>query len=250
MRFHTLATDNNGALSGVATNDRCDPARAFCDAYRRASLDMLTADSLRLEPVFGSLNEEPASDNEALRFHFSAEEEPGLFSAVFDCLGHEPSEFDIAVLMREEMLAQPITPEGVMAIVVQDAASVLTDDGGEVEGLGWASPDITRAAIAAVLVRGIEPLLPNAAAIDAAYREVCACALEGLMRAREGRRHPEAIFVRENPGLITLIDRAVARARMAAAPSLPMNAGDVLRDAMKNLNAALYSTGPLQLAAA
>lgn len=222
MRFFAFSTDDDGMLTGHATNDRRDPARAFCDAYRTIAARLIDKGALRLEPCFwGKPDTSPPTPGEPLRLHLTEEDQPGLFAAVFDCLGADPGDDDVVVAMREEMLAAPLDPLSLASIVIQDAACVvaantLCDHAGD-----EAAAELARAAAASLLTRAAEA---SGLAAPGAYDEICASAVEALMRPRyDGRRNAEALFVRENPGLASRIKAVVDMARQGDPPSLPLD---------------------------
>lgn len=239
MRFFATGSTPEGHLVGHATNSRQDPSRQFCDAYRHMANRILDPADMALEPVFWG-GEAPPEEAADLRFPYSIEEEPGLFKGVFECLGHEPAEIDFVVVMRDGMLEAPLDDLTMYGVVVQDAASLLTDQAGFGDDLGWAGPDVLRAAIAATIVRSTEHVLP-AHQIDDVYQEICAGAVEGLVNSRYARVNGEVIFVHQNPGLVTLIDLVVANVRAAAPVE---RKGDAFIDAaVRTVEAAVAEMG-------
>ena len=248
MRFIVTGYGPDDAYIGGATNHRSDPARRFCDAYRSIAANLLDAQTLRLEPAFwGGQVSDPTM--EPLRYCYYEEEEPGIFAAVFSCLGYEPSTFDVVVMMPEAMALQPITRDSLLPLVIQDAASILADEASPDCDLSWTSGDLKRAAIAAILTRAAEPMFSSAAAIDMGYDQVCVSALNGLLRQGYTGLNGPALLVRRNPGLASLIDSVVRSARELPAMKLRVDADTALESGERTIEAATRSLGrSLQIA--
>jgi hypothetical protein len=243
MRFHVNGHAPGGSFTGTATNGREDPARAFCDAYRQAAASLLDPSGMRLEPVFWGGQPADGMADAPLRCCFSAEEEPGIFAAVFGCLGWEPSGSDAVVMMPHRMALHPVDAASLLPIVIQDAASILTDECEPQAGPAWAAADLLRAATAAVLTRAAVPLFPGPAAAAAAYEQVCASAFNSLVRHRYSHHNGSVLLVRENPGLVTAIGRVV-RAALAEPPlALPADAAEAQARGGRNLAACASMPG-------
>ena len=228
MRFQEAGTfDTFRQLDGEARNDR-DPARRFCEAYRSVGRLVFGRDTLHLEPVFRDLAD--GRGDSKVRVSLTQEEAPGLFRRVYECTGKELGDMDVIVLMFELMLSDPRIGEHrwrMLAVLLMDAASTLADSAPVEPAIGWAGRVVLRAAICAVLTRATESMLP-AGEVDAAYSEICACAVTTLVDDRYDRMNGAVIFVAENPGIATLLRDVVSAARRDVPLALPMDADDAL----------------------
>ncbi|MFC4236112.1 hypothetical protein ACFOY8_12815 [Thalassospira xianhensis] len=230
--------------SGYATNERGSPARTFCNSYRATALQILDPHSLRLEPVISGNSDE--GDKEVLRLHFSEEEQPDLFKAVFECLGYAARDTDVVVLMHDEMLRCAKDFHSLLPIIIQDVGSVLADSVVEpFEQLGWASPDIVRGAIAAVILRATEPVFLSNKGVDGAYREVCASLFAGLLNSKMPDNPDPEQFVTQYPGLVTFIEKLVeeTRAEKNIALSIPLRTDQIVSEASMHIRSVIARTG-------
>jgi len=219
MKFITESRIPHGHLVGSA-NCGSRAEHALCKSYSDAA-DRLLDPGDRLVPVVAE--PWPFHDPDCQRRRlFEPADEPGIAEAVFGLIGFEPDGADVLAVLPPGLAEAGLSGSAVLQIVVMDAATWMVENEGPPAGLGWIGGEVTRAALAARLLRGAEGAgMVSADEAADGYRAICAAALSGLASERH-EENGEVLLTREEPGLVTLIGLVVQAARKAAAPALPL----------------------------
>lgn len=233
MKFELTERKPQGCLHGRIVS--CHGAvLEFCRRYREVVGTLIDDSSADLHPVI--LDPWPFKDTQGhLRRIYDSDQdgEPVLHAAVLQNLNTCQFDDPLVVAIPPSLASDGLSDAEIVLVVVMDAASWEADNTPTSGYLSWAEPEIKRAAIAAVLLRGAESagLIDTRAAVDL-YKAICAGAVEGLA-ARRHDENAEVLLVREVPGLVTVLHSVVEEARLSTAPVLPMSIEDAGAEGMR-----------------
>ena len=237
MRYHavgsgsTVRTPMGGRIVSVA-----DETASFCYGYVSVASSMFDPATLRIEPVFWGRDDGRPDPTHATRIHRDMDEEPHLFRELSRHLGRRLGENDRVVMIRDSMLSMDPEYRNMFPVVVQDAASILTDETPAPDELGWTGKHLVRAAIGAILTIGAaqDPETTHEAVPDvrSALEDLKAVAFKGIVRdfsrdREDGVSNIESIIIQEYPGLATCLDEVVDACLELRPPSLPMDMHEV-----------------------
>jgi hypothetical protein len=237
MKFVESGCGVDGFMVGTASAAPGAVSR-FCERYARISARILSPAAATFHPVV--CDPWPYADPKGkLRRVLEPEFAPGLHEAVSDAIGVEFDDTDLVVAMPPELADAHFSDADIVMMAVFDIASWEVDNTARIIALGWMQAEIKRAAIAARLLRAAEAagLVSVRDAADG-YREIAACALEGLAESRY-EHNGEALLVREIPGLVSFIHACVEEARLGVPSRAPVDSSAIGEAAVRAIEASV-----------
>ncbi len=246
MKFEWTGIDEDRYLRGEATND-VGPEDRICLRYRSIARDLFESDAVRMHPIF--LEPWPFAEPAAPRrriYDAGGDEQPVLYDSVMDLCSGRSQDADLVVALPPTMRNAFFTNATMAMIVIMDIAAWHADNAPQIEGLLWADSHLKRAAIASRLLYAAENGgMLNAKEVVQGYDTICASVLEAISSNYD--ENGEALLMRNNPGLVTLIHRTVESARGGAINSLPLDPAEeaaLALDALQTLAEQIASRSP------
>jgi hypothetical protein len=231
FRASGIRADHHGEfLTGEASRGS-EEAQAFCAAYRAASISLVDCSTMRIEPVILAVDH---MEKRGFRSIQEAERQPEMAAGVFKLLNRSCGPFDRLALIPPRILAGEGFPNNfssMLPVVASDIAAALAPECNSADVLGWTESEILRLSVSCVLARAMEQLEWDQTEAGRTYHEACAAATARLMEDRYNRSNGEALFVSENPGLVSLINLISATARVRQPLKTPADASDIVAEA-------------------
>lgn len=233
-----------------------DPATAFCQQYKAEVAKLISEDTLTAHPfVLNEYEEDMAGEVELGRTYYELDDHPEVSQAVFLCLGWEPEDRDVLVLIDENTLArmdaQPAAERNdlLREYVLYDLARYFSDTTGFIyrDLLSWTQDVVYLVAAAAILIEKVDqPFEAKTLAETKQYlrEQVLFRGFTMLMEGRYDKPNGAALLCSENPGLVTLLEKLMDGAVYHKLGSQPSSVEDMYQTIPKLIENVLAAIGP------